>query len=351
MWIESFCDFPFNRVRIDCEGNVTFCCFQRPDPLRPEQEAYLGNVLEKSFDDIWFGDLAEEIRETTLKGELHAKCQCPGCPLLSLKKPYPLKHVVYNEYPNFLEVDLPNTHCNIGGPSPDPVKSPACIMCERSAPFFRPQVSHLDEVLERIKYLTPNLYQIHIQGIAEPFYRTRKDGFLLFDVMDKLGFDDFADQITISVTTNGTLLREEVRKEYLKRAPHSITNFSIDAATAPTYKVIRILDCFDKVLANMYAFDRDRVRDRQFLRMTNNINTINVHEVVGMCHIAQLAHAEYIEFNVTDGFNHVILVNRTNCGQFARAQQSIIEECEKIGLPYSFLRPLDLGLTTEVVLI
>jgi MoaA/NifB/PqqE/SkfB family radical SAM enzyme len=237
----------------------------------------------------------------------------------------------------------------VGGLNPDPVKSPACIMCERSAPHFRPEKNHLMQVLEKIKHIVPNLCQIHIQGIAEPFYQTRQDGYLLFDVLDALDFDSYAEKITLSVTTNGMLLKKSVREQYLKRAPHSITNFSIDAATPQTFKAIRIFDCFEKVIENLYDFSKERVRERQFLRIHNNINMMNVHEVLGMVDIAHKANVEYVEFNPTNGFNHKILVNETNCGLFAKAQRDIIERCEALGVPYNFIRPLDLGLTDQLV--
>jgi iron-sulfur cluster protein len=349
MLVDSFCEYPFNRCRLTCEGWVSFCCFMRPDPMQPETDAYLGNVLHNTFDEVWFGAAAEAVRIETLNGRLHKKCQCPGCPILTMKHPYPTVEVEYNEYPTFLEIDLPNTHCNVGGISPNPITSPACIMCERASPHFRPEENHLFEVLDRIKHIVPNLQQIHIQGIAEPFYQTRQDGHLLFEVLDALEYDKYADKITLSVTTNATLLKKSVRQEYLRRAPHSITNFSIDAATPETFKAIRIFDCFDKVLENMYAFSAERVRKRQFIRIHNNINIMNVDEVVGMVQIAHKANVEYVEFNPTNGFNHKILVNETNCGRFAKAQRDIIEECERLKVPYNFIRPLDLGLTEQLV--
>jgi MoaA/NifB/PqqE/SkfB family radical SAM enzyme len=349
MDVNAFCAYPFQRVRVTAEGNVAMCCFMRPDPLKAESEAYVGNVLENSFDEIWFGDVAESIRKETLAGRLHNKCRTPGCPFSSLKSPFPKTQIIYNEYPTFLEIDLPNTHCNVGGLNPDPIKSPACIMCERSSPFFRPEKDHLFDVLERIKYIVPNLHQIHIQGIAEPFYESRQFGYLLFDILDLLEFDKYAHQITISVTTNGTLLKRSVRQEYLNRVPHSITNFSIDAATPETFKSIRIFDCFDKIIENLYDFSKERVRERQFLRIHNNINIMNVHEVIGMVHIAHKANVEYVEFNPTDGFNHKILVNEDNCGIFRKAQLDIIDECNKLEVPYNFIRPLDLGMTERLV--
>lgn len=353
MWIQTFCSYPFTRARITCEGNISMCCFMRENPLLPKEKAYIGNVLEDNFDNIWHGELAEEIRSHTNDGRLHEMCsQNPGCPFVGMNRPYPKEDVVYNEYPTFLEIDLPNTHCNIGGLKPNPETSPACIMCERSAPHFRPEdSSRFFEVLSRIKHILPNLHQIHIQGIAEPFYQTNQEqeSYMLFDMLDKLEYEKYKDQITISVTTNATLFKPSVRKEYLERCPKSITNFSIDAATPETFKAIRIFNCFEKVLENMYAFDRERTRDRQFLRIHNNINIMNVHEVVGMVRIAAKARAEYVEFNPTDGFNHKILVNDTNCGKFAKAQQDIIEECDRLGISYKFLRPLDLGLTNQLV--
>jgi hypothetical protein len=143
----------------------------RPNPKDAHQDVYIGNVLEKTFDEIWFGEAAEAVRVSTAEGKLHKRCQRPGCPFSSAATPFPSKHIIYNEYPTFLEIDLPNTHCNVGGLRPDPITSPACIMCERSAPNFQPEEDHLFEVLGRLKHVMSNLGQIHIQGIAEPFLK------------------------------------------------------------------------------------------------------------------------------------------------------------------------------------
>ncbi len=286
------------------------CCFMRSNQQQPEAEAYIGNVLEKSFDEVWFGDIAEEIRSETLAGRLHKKCQVPGCPYSSMAQPYPKKKIHYGEYPTFLEIDLPNTHCNVGGLTPDPIKSPACIMCERASPNFRPEEDHLFEVLAKVKYIVPKLDQIHIQGIAEPFYESSQFDYLLFDILDALDFDKYAHQITVSITTNGTLFKRSVRQEYINRIPHSITTFSIDASTPETFKKIRIFDCFDKVIENLYAFSNERVQGRQFTQIHCNVNTMNVHEVVGLVDIAHKANIGCLEFSPTDGFNMGIIASR-----------------------------------------
>jgi len=317
------------------------CCFQRPDPISTENP-YIGNLLDDSFDAIWFGDEAETIRRQTAEGILAKKCQVPGCPYLANRKP---QKIHYGEYPNFLEIDLPNTHCNVGGAEPSR-ENPACIMCERAGGpgIFKPEIDRLAEVIPRLRNIVSSLSQIHIQGIAEPFYKD-----IIFQVLDWIGYDAHKDQITISTTTNGTLLKPAVRKHYLTRCPRSITNFSIDAATPETFKRIRIFDCFDRVLENLYAFNRERIRPRQFLRVTNNLNILNIHEAVAMVKIAADADAEYVEFNPTDGFNTSILVNEQNCGVFRRVQDDIIAECKRLNVPLNLIRPLDLGMTDRLV--
>jgi hypothetical protein len=349
MNIDAFCEYPFGRVRVTAEGWVSFCCFMRPNPKDAHQDVYIGNVLEKTFDEIWFGEAAEAVRVSTAEGKLHKRCQRPGCPFSSAATPFPSKHIIYNEYPTFLEIDLPNTHCNVGGLRPDPITSPACIMCERSAPNFQPEEDHLFEVLGRLKHVMSNLGQIHIQGIAEPFYESREFGYLVFDVMDALEYDNFANQIMMSVTTNATLFKKSIREKWLNSAPKSHTTFSVDAATPETFKKIRIFDCFDLVVQNITDFCKERDPRRQYTKIHNNLNVLNVHEAVRMVQLAHNAGVDSVEFNPTDGFNRAIMVNEENCGLFHKAQDDIVEECNRLGMAYSFLRPLDLGMTSRLV--
>lgn len=342
MEIDVFCSRPFDRVKVTCEGNISMCCYQRSDPLI-KSDPYIGNIFENSFDEIWFGDIAEEIREFTLRGDLHPKCQCPGCPFLHQNKPYQTSKIGYSEYPTFLEIDLPNTHCNVGLEKPSP-SHPACVMCERASPLFIPENDRLKEVIAKISHLMPNIDNIHIQGVAEPFFKN-----LFFEVLDLLDFDKYSEKCFVSLTTNGTLFNKQTRSEYLRRCPKSVSTFSIDASTAETYKKIRILPLFDKVLENLYDYSKERDKKNQFLRISNNINILNVDEVVGMVHIAAKANVNILEFNATDGFNYNILVNETNCGKFYKAHQLVIAECKKWNVPYTFIKPLDVGLTDRLV--
>ena len=70
--VNAFCSYPFQRLKVTCEGDVTMCCFQ--------QRKCLGNILKRSLEDIWFSPLAEAIRKETIEGRLHPKCQIKSCP-------------------------------------------------------------------------------------------------------------------------------------------------------------------------------------------------------------------------------------------------------------------------------
>src|SRR5277367_1522573 len=103
---DTFCHLPFNHIKINVNGDVNMCCFQG---------GFLGNILENSIEKIWNSPLAKEIREITLKQELHPCCKnWGGCPWLNgdLSK---TRNITYYPYmPTSLELDLPSTHCNIG---------------------------------------------------------------------------------------------------------------------------------------------------------------------------------------------------------------------------------------------
>lgn len=340
MKVKTLCPYPFNRVRVTCEGDLAMCCFQRTYPL-DENTPHIGNVLKQNFDDIWFGELAEQIRDHVVKGTLHKNCQVTGCPYLY--KTGELLELEYNEYPSFLEIDLPNTQCNIGLDNPGE-KLDACIMCERSHPDFKPQKDLLKEVLPKISHLMSNLQYIHIQGIAEPFWRNQ-----IFNVLDSLDFDKYQHLITVSTFTNGLLLKPKNVDKFLRRVPHSVVTFSLDAGTQETYKKIRILDGFDNVIENLMYYSKKRCKNRQYLRIHNNVNLLNIDEVIKMCHFAAKAEVDVIEFNPTDGFRTDIIVNEKNCGLFKKAQLDIIKECDKLGVNYNFLRPLDLCITDQLV--
>jgi hypothetical protein len=331
---EPYCARPFFMVRITCDGNVWVCCWQRLVPI--------GNLLERDFDAIWWGDEVASVRAAISRGQMHETCarvalDCPYAyePLHPSSREAPLP------YPNYIELDLPNYHCNIGGPRPTE-KNPACLMCERSAgdyPFDK--VDHFPTLLPKLRHLVPHLHRIHVQGVAEALWHN-----YFFRVLDLIDFDRYRDSLCASTCTNGIAFNAKRRQELIRRVPRASISFSIDAASAGVYRQIRRLDAYDLVIANLMAYAREKPPE-SVLRIQNNLNRLNIHEAIGMVRTAAEARVSEIEFNPTGGFRTEIVVNEEWAATFKATQELITAEAKRLGVKVIFTRPLDLGLTAQ----
>lgn len=322
----TFCNLPFTRIRITSEGDVGFCCIHNP---------IIGNIVTEDFETIWNGPVAENIRKVTKQNKLHSSCSGRNCPYEFGDRQH--ISVVKERFPTRIDLDLPNTHCNIGGikPSED---SPACIMCPRSSAYFRPEEDRVLDICRKIKPYIKHVSRLHVQGIAEVFWKGR-----LFEVLDALDFESYKDKVEFSTFTNGTIFHKNVRDEYMRRCPISTTYMSIDAATDETYRKIRIVNSFNKVVDNFIGFGLERGRTNKLV-CANNINIFNVLEVEGMIDIAYRANVDWIEFNSTDANDDSMLsfvANSENMHLFQEAEKKIVNKCSNLGMRYCILKPLD----------
>ena len=320
--VEAFCFYPFQRLKITPEGDATFCCFQH--------RKCLGNILNQSLEEIWFSEIAEEVRKDTLEGKLHPTCSISTCPFY-LKDKEEVFNFVQKTYPSQFEIDLPMQHCNIGGENPTE-KNPACIMCERHL-YFNRQEDHLKEICDKLKPYVRHVDSVHIQGVAEPFWKER-----IFEIIEWLGIPDYKQKIRITTTTNGTLMNEKRRKEFLA-FPLSTITWSLDAATAETFANIRRLKVYDRIIENLRAYAKERDPVHQFLHIHNNINLLNVHEVEGMVELAAEVGVNCLDFNATYSVPD-ICVNEDNVHIFKEAQLKILRKARELGVYVTFMRNL-----------
>lgn len=327
--IKAFCSYPFQRLKCTPEGDITMCCFH--------ERKCLGNILKSSLEDIWFSPLAEEIREETLKGSLHKTCQVDSCPFFK-RKNLELQEFKQRKYPQEFEIDLPNQHCNIGGEVPS-LKNPACIMCERHhrdpKEFY--QQDHLEEICGKLKPYMKYAKWLHVQGVAEPFWKDR-----IFEILEWLGVPEHKEQVWISTTTNGTLMNERHRKMFLEY-PKSTITWSMDAGSPEIYKIIRRVDMFEKIVENMKSYSNERNRNGQYIHIHNNINTINIVDVEKMVRLAAAVGIDRLDFNATYGVPS-ICVNHENVHIFYEAQKEIMILARQLGVFATFMRDLTLDI-------
>lgn len=326
--VKTYCVLPFVRFKVTCEGDVTFCCFQ--------DRKCLGNILKDSFESIWNGELAQQVRRDTLNNKLHPTCGLPkSCPYAHMQEPElaaNARDIDIRPVPVELEIDLPSQHCNIGGLNPNE-DNPACVMCERNFKFEH-QEDRLKEVCAKLLPYAHNFNMVHIQGVAEAFWKD-----YIFQIAEWLGLDQRKQRVGISTTTNGTVLTD-IRIERFLEYPRSSLTFSLDAATPETYQLIRRLPAFDKILRQAKKYNEKRTK-AQVARVHNNINLLNIHEVVDMVRIAAELGMDEVEFNPTCGVPFITLDNY-NVELFRDAQKKIEDASTKYPIKVHFMRPLDL---------
>lgn len=322
---QAFCWDPFEHFKVNCEGDVCICCNQK--------YGVLGNLLQTPLDEIWNSPLANEIRRSVTEGWLHPCCQIYFCryKFLDLKKE--MREIKHESYPISVELDLPNSHCNLVKP---------CLMCCRSKSDFWPETDRLQEVCKAVSPWIPGMRYVHVQGFAEAFHQGR-----IFDVLEWVGWVP-NDKCVVSTITNGILLDERTRNKFFELCPRVTVCFSMDAATPETYRKIRQLDLYGRVKKNLLEFGKNRDRQRHELWINNNINTLNVHEVVGMVEDAAEAGVDRIQFGPTDpthNFEGGLQTASTYTYRlFEKAERQILRRAKELGVAAYFQKPLHLGL-------
>jgi MoaA/NifB/PqqE/SkfB family radical SAM enzyme len=307
----AFCDLPWIRFKVRSDGEITNCCWQ---------QIGIGNVLRNSFSDLWINNnILDQIRNDTKKGVLHPLCSEFGsCPYKSESDNpewnswYTDEKNIFNygKYPRTLELDLPNTHCNIGPGIPNDDTNPACIMCARRLEGFVDDTTHIfKDVCEKIQFLMPFLETIHIQGYAEPFYKD-----IVFEVLDWLEFNMFKNNMRLTTITNGMYFSEKVSKKWDELCDNTCIMVSIDAGSRETYKKARVADAYDLVIKNMTKYGKNKNSERHDLHINNNINMLNVKECVKMIEDADKIGADAIQLGPTDPMHMTqdICVNESN---------------------------------------
>jgi hypothetical protein len=289
---KTFCSLPFQRLRINHLGGMTQCCYQGRD---------LGNIFDSGVLECWRGQLAREIQNSTNNGELHKVCVgWGGCPHIGKNLKDNHTHFEQHhdaDFPLGLEIELPPTHCNIGGVSPSD-ESPACVMCPRNSQRYRDQLFFKEnrywEVVDRVKFLMPYLQQFTILGVAEPFWKNA-----IFETMDRLDFKSHQEHCQFWTFTNGSIFGPNAVKKYMEYVKYSLLNVSIDAATPETYMKIRRLDFYDTIKKNIKHYSEVRDKNNHRVKICHNINKLNYKEMPLMVAEAGEMGVDTVFFNPT----------------------------------------------------
>jgi hypothetical protein len=303
----------------------------------------LGNILNHDLLDLWNSPLAKEIRQVTVQGSLARPCMAaPNCPFhVYPKKPF--EFVFDSNYPTYIEIDLPTSHCNIGGNNPSS-SNPACIMCIRNflkdSAFGKDSRDITNIICEKVKPLMKNLNKFSVLGVAEPFW---KDA--VFDVFDAVDFRSHKNHIQFETNHNVTCFGPKTQEKFLENVEYSNLQFSLDAASPETYMKIRRLDAYDLCVKNLSLWLKNKNENHKAV-IWNNINLLNVHEMKDMVLLASDLGVDIIMLPTHNQNNQVslgeILINEKNVNIFKKHSQDAMELAfhHKVNLEY--VTPFDI---------
>lgn len=338
---QVFCDLPYTKVILTSFGEVSMCCHQAIQIGKLTKEV---GVL-----DIWDSPLAKEIRSESDKNQLHRICKSGNsCPFLTRERVMRPRSVYRScAYPLYLEICLPDKHCNVGGEEPN-AEHPACMMCKRN--FEAPRQPDLTDFLcEKAKPLMPYLRYLCVMGIAEPFWKDAT-----FHVLDKLDFHIYKDRIEYTTNTNGILLNERTAKRFFEMVAMSDISWSLDAASRHVHQTLRRLDTFDLVVENLRRWIQLREhyggREKHKVSIYNNINLLNVHEMSAMVDQAKdIGVDQLIMLPTYDQSGIVKLGELMLCDKnvkiFKKASEQAMSRATEIGLSLVYSKSFDLAPT------
>lgn len=316
------CKFPFSFIEVFPNGDVYPCC--------PEYCYYycLGNIFEKSIEEIWYSEKAIALRKRLLKND-NTVCNSAQCFCSTMDFLFADDEVVYEEKPP-LPIAVKLSHdreCNC-----------TCITCRDE--IVRESDEELDELNKKIEThflpLLRNARVVCLSGSGDPLF-SRHSRLLIRRIAEQYP------SIRFALHTNGQLCTPSLLENLGidKRLSH--VQISIHAATPQTYERIVRGASWQKLLDNLsnlkHQLDGGMLRKLDLFFV---IQSLNVAEVAQFAELANRFNAtayfwEYRYWGTKFGkdFDAVNV-----CSSDHPLHKTLVAELRKIsGLPHVRLSP------------
>lgn len=258
------CHAPFKSLTFFLGGKVMACWHNK--------QFLIGEFPKNSIQEIWFGKRLKKLREHILHNDLTLGCfECKknienGMYSSSGAWKYDYLPNINSEYPVSMDFQICN-HCNN-----------ECIMCigeysscirknrEKKANYSNPyQNGFIEQLVPFIPYLKEASFSGGEVFLCEEY----------FEIWEK--FFQLNPNIKVSVTTNGTILNERVKK-ILEKLSFNI-NLSIDAIDKTIFEKIRKNSNFEQVLSNLYFFENYAKSKKTDLIVRINVMQQNYEQI------------------------------------------------------------------------
>ncbi|MFC2154687.1 radical SAM/SPASM domain-containing protein [Candidatus Altiarchaeota archaeon] len=196
---------------------------------------------------------------------------------LSVLKNVLLKPEKIPEKPPYIQLE-PTTYCNL-----------RCQMCLRQFHPVEQKHMGLEDFKKIMDLIEPK--KIAMSGEGEPFLNP--------EVTDMFAYAK-SKGASVLTTSNFSTVEKELAEKIVESGIDLI-KVSIDASTPETYKTIRGMDCFDKVLESIDLVNRvKRKKDKNTpeFRFQYVLQKENIEEIGRLFHIAHEHHVSVINFQL-----------------------------------------------------
>jgi len=221
------CTRPFTHIEVYVSGNAYCCCADYNDNY------YIGNIFEQSFEEIWNGDKINAMRQAVLDGS-YKYCHLGLCynieaPCFADKKTFPTK--ISYPYKVGIHADL---KCNV-----------RCVFC-RDEYINDPELTkkHTELIDSTYIPMLKNAELVILNGDGELFVSK-----FYKDLIPKISRT--YPNIQFEILTNGLLCDEKHLQQFGLMDRLCLVMVSLHAATEETYnKIVKGSD-FKKVIKNI----------------------------------------------------------------------------------------------------
>lgn len=256
MKVYNKCLVPFTQIEIHPNGDVFFCC-----PIIISKS--IGNVYKQPFDEIWYSDIAKEIRREILHNNCYKYCDMQICnpidninmDILDIIDDLDIEESEAPPYPQYVKF-CHERHCNI-----------KCVTCRDDYCLSSKQeTQELDSKIEPVFLpILKNCKVVSLNGAGEVFASKHCCNLIksIVRVYPNIKFD---------IHTNGVLCDKKLCDELQITDRLISVDVSMHAVTKDTYQKIHLGSNFDKVNENLNWL--------KTLKYNGNLKKLNLYFVV-----------------------------------------------------------------------
>lgn len=227
----SFCSQPFNRIEIYENGDVYNCC-------PPHINYYkIGNIFQTSFENIWNGEKAKELRKRILSNDFSICSDCCNRKYSNEENSNEYSEIV-SKYPEEISISSDNT-CNV-----------LCRICRDENFHTNYNKDNLDDEIEKIWLpILKDTKLLRFGCSGEPF-ASYKEKLLIKKAAEKYT------NLKFHFHTNGILTNEKMLKELNVFDRIDTITVSLHSASRWTYNRIIRNGKYDKVMSNLKLYSQ-----------------------------------------------------------------------------------------------